>query len=72
LLEEAPTMTPSAPNRDPRSRLGPADADQVLAEARRLFQRTLSAWVCDLLELRKSCRDRPVWEPGDGEVREAA
>ena len=47
----------------------PVQAELAVADARRLFQRILSAWVCDLLTLRQTGRDRPVWEVGDGEMR---
>ena len=47
----------------------PVQAELAVADARRLFQRILSAWVCDLLTLRQTGRDRPVWELGDGEMR---
>ena len=38
-----------------------ARAEQAVADARRVFQRTLAAWVCDLLELRRRGLDQPGW-----------
>ena len=38
-----------------------ADAERAVTEARRLFQRTLAAWVVDLLALRRAGLDQPVW-----------
>ncbi len=39
----------------------PVQARRAVDEARALFQRALSAWVCDLLILRRAGRDRPGW-----------
>jgi hypothetical protein len=41
--------------------LSPAEAQRVVEQARSLYQRTLSIWVCDLLALRKAGLDTPVW-----------
>ena len=48
--------------------------ERAVTEARRLFQRTLSAWVGDLLELRRRGLDQPCWVRIDDESlrREAA
>ncbi len=44
----------------------------AVAEARRLFGRTLAAWACDLLLLRRAGLERPAWtdleEPGWSEA----
>jgi len=52
----------------------PAFDERAVAEARRLFQRTLSAWVCDLLELRRAGLDQPGWVriQDESQRREAA
>ena len=51
----------------------PIQAGRAVDEARRLFQRTLSAWVCDLLILRRAGRDRPGWiDESESRRREAA
>ena len=49
-------------------------SERAVAEARRLFQRILSAWVCDLLELRRRGLDQPDWAriDDDSRRREAA
>ena len=49
-------------------------SERSVAEARRLFQRTLSAWVCDLLDLRRRGLDQPGWVriEDDSQRREAA
>ncbi len=51
----------------------PVQARRAVDEARALFQRALSAWVCDLLILRRAGRDTPGW-PDEDEThrREAA
>ncbi len=37
------------------------EAELAVEAARQLFQRTLAAWACDLLALRKAGLDRPGW-----------
>lgn len=37
------------------------EGQRAVAEARRLFQRTLSSWVCDLLTLRRAGLSTPRW-----------
>jgi len=51
----------------------PDQARQAVDQARALFQRALSAWVCDLLILRRAGRVSPSW-PAEHESqrREAA
>lgn len=53
-----------------------AQADQAgraVEEARHLYQRTLAAWVGDLLTLRRAGLDQPGWaSSGDAVLREAA
>jgi hypothetical protein len=41
------------------------DAQQALMQARAMYQRTLGAWVCDLLHLRQSGRRQPHWSTTD-------
>ena len=41
--------------------LSPAEAQRAVEQARSLYQRTLSIWVCDLLALRKAGLDTPGW-----------
>ena len=36
-------------------------AELAVLQARRLFERTLAAWVVDLLALRRAGLDRPAW-----------
>jgi len=51
----------------------PDQARQAVDEARALFQRALSAWVCDLLILRRAGRDCPGWsDEHESQQREAA
>ena len=64
-----PTMNESARSLPISQLPTPAEADRVVTEARQLFQRTLSAWVCDLLELRRAGLDRPGWVTDDDETR---
>ena len=40
-----------------------AAAQREVDRCRRMFQRTLSAWVCDLLSLRSAGLTRPRWQP---------
>ena len=44
-------------------RPAPDEAARAVAASRRLFQRVLSAWVCDLLALRRAGMERPDWRP---------
>jgi hypothetical protein len=39
----------------------PAEARRAVEQARSLFRRTLSVWVCDLLALRRAGLDTPGW-----------
>ena len=39
----------------------PAEVQRAVDQARSLFQRTLSAWVCDLLTLRRAGLPSPGW-----------
>ena len=41
--------------------LSPIEAQRAVEQARSLYQRTLSIWVCDLLALRKAGLDTPGW-----------
>ena len=54
----------------------PAVAEQArraVQDARLLYQRTLAAWVGDLLDLRRAGLDEPAWHAGrDTGRREAA
>ena len=51
----------------------PVLAGRAVDEARALFQRALSAWVCDLLILRRNGLDKPGWiDEHDNRHREAA
>ncbi len=51
----------------------PVQARRAVDEARALFRRALSAWVCDLLILRRAGRDSPGWiDEHDSRHREAA
>ncbi len=45
--------------------LGADEGSRAVAEARRLFRRTLAAWVVDLLALRKASGGQPQWLPGE-------
>ena len=60
---QANSLTPTA-----------ADARRAVEHSRRLFNRTLSAWVCDLLALRRAGLDRPHWtaQRHDDQWNEAA
>ena len=40
---------------------GPDEAQHAVDEARRVFQRILPIWACDLLALRRAGLDRPAW-----------
>ncbi len=40
-----------------------AEAQREVDRCRRMFQRTLSTWVCDLLSLRSAGLTRPRWRP---------
>jgi hypothetical protein len=44
---------------------GADDGSRAVAEARRLYRRTVAAWVVDLLALRKASGGEPRWRPGD-------
>ncbi|MHC4065372.1 MAG: hypothetical protein ACYSUI_12880 [Planctomycetota bacterium] len=44
----------------------PAEAQRCVDQARRMFQRTLPAWVCDLLTLRRAGLATPVWTTTPG------
>jgi hypothetical protein len=51
----------------------PVQAQLAVDQARALFQRALSAWVCDLLILRRAGRDSPGWPTEhESQQREAA
>ncbi len=51
----------------------PAGAEQAVEDARRLYQRTLAAWVGDLLTLRRAGLDEPGWTDRDRDtVRQEA
>ncbi len=39
-------------------------ARRAVRDARLLYQRTLAAWVGDLLVLRRAGLDEPKWHPG--------
>ncbi|MHC4767910.1 MAG: hypothetical protein ACYTGE_18830 [Planctomycetota bacterium] len=41
--------------------LSPAEAQRAVEQARCLYQRILSIWVCDLLALRRAGLDTPGW-----------
>ncbi len=48
-------------------------ARRAVRDARLVYQRTLAAWVGDLLVLRRAGLDEPRWHPGsDTGRREAA
>ena len=46
----------------------PPDGMQALEAARSLYERTLAAWVGDLLALRKAGGGWPGWVPHDPEA----
>ena len=43
-----------------------AQAEQAVLRARRIFQRTLAAWACDVLALRHTGFIRPTWPERGG------
>ena len=48
-------------------------ATRAVRDARLVYQRTLAAWVGDLLVLRRAGLDEPAWQAGrDAGRREAA
>jgi hypothetical protein len=47
----------------------PAEAQRIVEQARSLYQRTLSLWVCDLLTLRKAGLATPGWSTTAPEFR---
>ena len=52
---------PSLPFADPAAE----QARQAVEDARRLYQRTMAAWVGDLLTLRRAGLDEPGWTDRD-------
>ncbi len=65
-----PDPTHSLPFQDPAVA---EQARRAVRNARRVYQRTLAAWVGDLLVLRRAGLDEPAWHAGrDTGRREAA
>jgi len=65
-----PDPAPSFPFADP---VAAEQARRAVEEARRVYQRTLTAWVGDLLVLRRAGLDQPRWHADrDTGRREAA
>jgi len=65
-----PEPAPSFPFEDPAVA---EQARRAVLNARRVYQRTLAAWVGDLLVLRRAGLAEPAWRAGpDTGVREAA
>ncbi len=56
-------MNDAAPMVPWSGRPTPIEAQAAVDQARRLFQRVLASWVCDVLALRRAGAMRPNWRP---------